>query len=59
MKLFKNNNAVSYLQVFLENDKKSGDFLNSYLKMLLHGSLRKILGQIGIDAEENAGNIET
>lgn len=55
MKLFKNNNAVSYLQVFLENDEKLGDFLNSYLKMLLHGGLRKILGQVkskGFDALE-------
>ena len=55
MKLFKNNIAVSYLQVFLENDEKLGDFLNAYLKPLLHGGLKRILARFkskGFDALE-------
>ena len=58
MKLFKNNNAVSYLQELLEEDEKLGSFLHSYLKPLLHGGLRKILRGVkskGFDSLEIIG----
>ena len=46
MKVFKDTHPLAYLQELAEDETQKNNFINQYLKPLLHGGLTRMLKRV-------------